>query len=412
MVQVMIMSLGGSPEPLRKSILEHAPEQVIFLASHASAVMAGQVLECCGIKPRTFFIMTEDSDDILACYEASAQCLKRLDPEIPPESVMIDYTGGTKPMVAALILASVGTGKAFQYNYVAGRRDKNGLGTVQSGSEHMMPAVSPWAVFAEEERRQMVVLFNERRFSAVVRLIGAQKTRPGAPPRITRIFEWMDCLAQGYALWEQFEHKEALELLKKGLNLLTEHQELFSHEGPSVAYKASVESNVEFLKRLLGQTQGGSRVHDVLVEDLLANARRRLMDHRYEDAVARVYRALEMYGQTAFQEATGETNSEVPPAKLPEGIRDEYLRKYLDEQRGFLKLPLFATFRFLQASGHPVGNAFETRFERLRKVMEARNASVLAHGIRPIRRDAAESFFEEVAEFVGVDTFEEFPVFS
>ncbi|MBI5603076.1 MAG: hypothetical protein HY879_06950 [Deltaproteobacteria bacterium] len=39
------MSLGGSPEPLKKSIDTHKPERIIFLTSHAPLALVGSILK-------------------------------------------------------------------------------------------------------------------------------------------------------------------------------------------------------------------------------------------------------------------------------------------------------------------------------------------------------------------------------
>ncbi len=52
MKKVMILSLGGSPEPLKKSIAEYQPEHLIFFASHDSVLKSGEVLEIKAINPK------------------------------------------------------------------------------------------------------------------------------------------------------------------------------------------------------------------------------------------------------------------------------------------------------------------------------------------------------------------------
>jgi hypothetical protein len=42
---LMVMSLGGSPEPLKKSIEKHKPERIMFLASHDSVALAWEKLK-------------------------------------------------------------------------------------------------------------------------------------------------------------------------------------------------------------------------------------------------------------------------------------------------------------------------------------------------------------------------------
>lgn len=58
MTKMMIMSLGGSPEPLRKSIEVHRPANIIFLASRDSIPLSGTILESLVIKPTKEFKIT------------------------------------------------------------------------------------------------------------------------------------------------------------------------------------------------------------------------------------------------------------------------------------------------------------------------------------------------------------------
>ncbi len=408
MYSAMIMSLGGAPEPLRQSIEEHRPATVVFLASHQSVVKACEVLQGIDPVPTTYFEITENSDVLLSCYEAASRCVRRLEAEqVSASEVMVDYTGGTKPMVAALVLATVG--RKYHFNYVGGtQRDKQGLGIVQSGSEIMMTNISPWAAFAEEERRNAAILFNERRFAAVKELLGSFDRINQMPHKIRSFFSWLTLLSEGYALWERFEYKKAAECIKEGSRKLREHLELEYHEDLD-AVKAMVEHNADFLSQLLNRTRGLNQVHVILVEDLLANAQRRIEDRQFEDAAARIYRALEMYGQDAFLGQTGHTTSDVPLEQVPESIRDEYSSKHFDSGKNKLQLPLFSTFRFLAETGNPIGLRFETMRDRMRAVTDIRNHSFLAHGIQPIGESQARSFLDTVTEFTGIHPVIEFP---
>ena len=49
--KIMLMTLGGSPEPLKKSIETNRPERIIFLASHDSVSLAGEVFKGLEKKP-------------------------------------------------------------------------------------------------------------------------------------------------------------------------------------------------------------------------------------------------------------------------------------------------------------------------------------------------------------------------
>lgn len=76
--QAMIVSLEGIPDPLKKSIAEHAPLQVVFLASHDSVTWAGEVLSSTTPWPQTVFEITEASNSIFTYYKACRRCVERI----------------------------------------------------------------------------------------------------------------------------------------------------------------------------------------------------------------------------------------------------------------------------------------------------------------------------------------------
>lgn len=407
MKKTMIMSLGGSPDPLKKSIENHKPARIVFLASHDSISLSGEILK--NLKPRPVVEneITENPNVMFECYKAAGRCVDRVRAAgVAPGDVVVDYTGGTKVMTAALILATIG--HPFQFSYVGGdARNKDGLGTVMDGHERMYPEMSPWSVFAEEERRQVVILFNRRRFSAVREVIAGCAHE--LPFEVKSYFGFVRPLAEGLLFWEQFNHKAARERINAGLEALKAHMKM--RPDPALeAFFATVGNLANFLHQILEDTENHKKMHPILVEDLVNNARRRMMDQRYDDAAARGYRALELYGQICFHEVAGCANDNVDPVIVPDKIREEFTRKYQDPRTRKLKLPLAATFQYLAAVGHEAGVRFFEKQEKIMKIQSNRNQSILAHGIKPVSGHAMESIFDIVTEFVQVRTFFEFPL--
>lgn len=405
--KIMIMSLGGSPEPLIQSLKTHVPERVVFLASHDSVTMSGDVFKHLDFKPVAEFEITENPNLMFECYKAARRCLDRVKKMgVSSDEIMVDYTGGTKVMTAALILATAGY--HYRFNYVGGdRRNKDGVGTVIDGHEKMFAEMSPWSIFAEEERRQVITLFNRRRFAAVLEII--ESCARELPLQIEQYFRFVRPVAAGFLFWEQFNHKTAFKRLEKGLLALEEYLKAYP-AGDLKEFSDQVQGCMDFLNRIVKDTHGMKRLHFVLVEDLLNNARRRIMDKRFDDATARIYRALELYGQVCFEEVAGCSNGKVKAELIPEKLRDEFVRKYCDPGSRLLKLPLTATFEYLNAKGHDAGKKYFDRQEELKKITFNRNQSILAHGIRPITEHAITSIFETVSDFVQGRDFFDFPV--
>jgi CRISPR-associated protein (TIGR02710 family) len=408
MTTLMIMSLGGSPEPLKKSIEEHKPEKIVFLASHDSVSLAGEILKGLGPKPPSFFEITEDPNSMFESYKAARRCVDRAGKTgASPKDVVVDYTGGTKVMTAALILAAIG--HPYRFNYVGGeKRNKNGLGTVLDGHERMFPEMNPWSIFAEEERRQVVTLFNRRRFSAVLEIIHTCTSRE-LPEEICGYFDFVRLLSEGLMFWDQFNHEVAVRKINEALIALTAY--LKSRSDPDLeAFADEIRGHRDYLSLLLQETDRLKRLHSILIDDLLNNARRRMADKRYDDAAARIYRALELYGQIVFHEVVGCSNSEVRPDLVPKEIREEFVRKYSDGHKKVIKLPLRATFEFLKCLGNEAGIRFFERLKEIKNIQTSRNESILAHGIRPVGEKAAESIWNTVSDFLQFEKTFDFPL--
>ena len=404
---LMIMSMGGSSEPLKKSIEEHKPQCIIFLSSHESVKISSDVITSRDVQPKVIYEISEDPNSMFECYKAARRCVERQKRMgFDPEQVVVDYTGGTKVMTAALILATVG--EPYRFNYVGGEhRNKDGLGTVIDGSEKMYAEMSPWSIFAEEERRQVVSLFNLRRYSSVGRIIDSLVQR-NLPAEIQGFFGFVKPLAEGFLCWEQFKHKDAVKFLKDGMTELQRYIHMYGTSGLN-DFSQSLEVCKTFLDELVNSTKGITSMHAILVDDLLNNARRRIMDERFDDAAARIYRALELYGQIGFLTVAGCENDKVSPDKEPDSIRPEFVKKYMDPKSKKLKLPLQATFQYLDAVGEEAGKRFFEKRKEILNIQSNRNMSILAHGISPVSKDAADRIFKTVAEFVGFSRTLDFP---
>jgi CRISPR-associated protein (TIGR02710 family) len=399
MSQAMIISLGGTPEPLVRSIAKHRPQFVSFLASQESVVVLGKVKELLEAQDHPFpdhrVVLVENVNDLVHCYERALECARFLEArEIAADEVVVDYTGGTKNMTAALTLATVR--KGYRFSYVGGEaRTKGNLGIVKDGFEVVHTGVSPWQIFAVEEWQHLVLYVQQYHYEAALTLV--QETRRRQPPAEQMLWEGLENALEGMRQWDRFNHRDALPRFKEGLRGLQQWVEVKGNAA-LVGFVQEGQRCRDFLIQLASTTNNFKRLDRLLVVDLLANAERRADQGRYDDAMARLYRALEMLGQIALKDQTGASTSNVLEQTLPEHLREEFSRKYRDSEDKKIKLPLEATFRVLQALKNSVGCQFFERYEAYRKILYARNLSILAHGIQPVDQDAFTSFRDLVRD--------------
>lgn len=315
-------------------------------------------------------------------------------------------------MTAALAIAAVARGASFSY-VGGGRRDKGGLGVVETGSERLRESVNPWELFAVEEKRTIARSFNTRQFEAAADAVAAMAPRLRDQDR--SLLEPIGDAAHAYLEWDRFDHPKAVEFLKESDRKLSERLPLVT--APIREVLADFHRRLQFtlanLQMLRGRTKNFAELHPMMAVDLVANAARRIEEGRNDDAVARLYRAIELIGQCAFEKRFGVPTGSVTPEVLPEQIRSEYEAKYRESGEPHLKLPLFATFRALQEVEDVLGARFLADRDQVDKIMSARNNSILAHGVQPVKKQTAEKFLEIVTGYLPAGSeLVEFPKLS
>lgn len=399
MRKAMIITMGGSPEPIAKTILaeNHQPEFICFLASDKSVNDLGKVLKMVKEQGHDYeqtVVISHDAEDLVKCYRTALECIDRMEEKgYDKQRVLVDYTGGTKTMTAAIALATIG--KGYNFSYVGGKdRTKGGLGIVKTGSELIKEDVGPWHLFAIEEKRALSLHINSYRFDAALEIIKELDSR-GKAVKGYEFLKPLNKIIQGYREWEAFRHKKALELLEKGAMQLRERLEVNNCQ-PIRKYLNGINSNFEFLQAMKRKTDNFTLLSAKTVTDLLSNAERRAEEGKYDDATARVYRALEMIGQIEFVNEFGCETGKVEIDKIPVELQPEYSQKYLSEQNSLLKLPLEATFKALKAKGNKKGTRFFENISEIKKLQSARNNSILAHGVE----STSEKGFERMLKFV------------
>lgn len=404
MPDALIVTVGGTPEPVAAALAHHKPAYACFLASQQTVHLLGKVTEGQRADLVHEIEIVEDAEDITGCYEKALRCFERAQAKgYGPERRVIDITGGTKAMTAALAIALVVRGGSF--SYVGGtQRDKGGVGLVLTGCEQLRRAVNPFERFAVDSKRRIAQYFNSCQFGAAA--IAAQALPEELAEREKILLEAVGVAADGYARWDRFQHREAIDPLKKAEAALGHAARLLSE--PSFEwvrrFHAGVRATLADLQAIQERTRNFSSQHPLLAVDLVANAQRRIAEDKHDDAVARLYRALELLAQCEFERAFGCSTGKVSPAALPDQIRDEYVRKYGGESEGLLSFGFYPACRALAAKQVAFGKEFVENFRApdspLNKLVSARNQSVLAHGHTPVGRETAARFHEVVRQYL------------
>lgn len=405
MPKALVVSLGGSIDPILKSIETHRPDYLYFFSSQESNAReypnVKKKLDELNILPKIESVIVDDTGDLVHCYEKALEIAVRIERQgISPEDTVVDYTGGTKTMSAALVLATVT--KFTSFSYVGGReRTKEGLGVVVTGTEEIKTTLSPWRVLLVEDRKKIALFFNSYQFSASRDT--ARKLSSVLSGLDKAIYETLSDIIEGYRLWDSFGHGEALEILRKSQRKLSEHLRL-KRDPFLLDFLESVGANLGFLAKTKGDKKA-------MAFDLFHNAKRRAEEGKYDDAVARLYRSLEMVGQIEFEREFRCSTSDVAVERIPASIREEIIRKHTSYD-GKVKIPLYDSFLVLKEAGNELGAIFFRRKEEIERILSARNGSILAHGVTPVSMESFKGLSHILEDFLknmGVDYRIEFP---
>jgi len=98
---LIVYTVGGTPEPIIKSILTYKPEICYFICSKESEALTNKILAEVQNKNPTITVtphtqLVKNHEDIIECYRTAHQTLKEAKEKHPNHTISIDYTGGTK----------------------------------------------------------------------------------------------------------------------------------------------------------------------------------------------------------------------------------------------------------------------------------------------------------------------------
>lgn len=301
------------------------------------------------------------------------------------EETVLDASGGTTPMRLGAALAAMTRGIRLVHqrvvqDYVAGDwvvdRDR---------PREVVQMDNPLESTGLLREGQAVELFNRRDYGAAALVFGDVVEKVAGVER-GHYYKGLLLLAEGYAAWDVADYGTALGKLRAARDEL----------GVGFMEVAPAERAAELVERItshlsfLGKVRGKLSLENVM--DMLENARRRITDQgRYDDGVARLYRAVEMWHQWRLLDHHSISTKRVEWEGIAEDARDRFV-----EATGLARLPDTLDLvrartldRILEGEAAQDDNV-------LRDLLQQRNSSILAHGLDPISEASAKRFLQYV----------------
>jgi CRISPR-associated protein (TIGR02710 family) len=328
-------------------------------------------------------VQLKEFDDFQAVFREVNHIFRRLKGlGFAPAEIQVDFTSGTKAMSSGAVSAGI-FHQCQSLKYITGERRH---GVVMDDTEKFL-TVNPAAVYARHDLKLSRELIFRLRFATATEIL-TEVNAVLLDPEEQEERRQLRLVAQAYRAWDIFDHKEAaFRFSKIAWDLL----------GDS-SYRP-LPAGLEHLQRLVGEDDRARS--DALLLDLYNNARRRGQEGKLDDAVARLYRAVELFAQQLLRFGFDIDSGDVDPGKTPAALHD-LLEKHRDDTDQKIKVGLHLDYLLLAERGHPVGLAFLNNAP-LRGRLGERNQTILAHGLKTVSQSLFNKLLEGVSRLFQVE---------
>ncbi len=391
--KAVIMTVGLSTEPgrdvldvLELDLRELEPEYLAVIASDASRANGRRLIERSGLSAdRAEIVEVSDARDLDDIFRKTNELIQRLvEQGYAPDQIAVNYTAGTKVMGSGAVLSAV-YNKVMELRYITGL---TAPGDRAQPVRHRIVTTRPGAVFAYQDLltgRNMLLDLRYRSALDVLAGIDEEFLSPSDRQQLAALMK----LTRAYDAWDNFQYGQFLlryeEITFNGENLRAFRLEATQHE----------------LVRRVAHETAARNIGPHIIAEMFNNAERRLMVGRIEDAMARLYRCLELLAQWVLLREYGIDTNDVDTRRVPprDRVALEALRSLED---GMVKIGLRKSFDLLRILGARVGQVLE-QDPVLRQFLELRSGSILAHGLQPVARGDGERFMTHAREVFRIE---------
>lgn len=424
-LNALILSVGGTYEPLVTCVKEFKPDFIYFLHSEGTLKIAKEVIERTAFNGNTKFKELYNPESLEESFYKSRLIIQELKHE--NFNVFMDFTGGTKPMVAGLVLAAVG--ENIEYSYVGTSskegRDKNGLGIVKDGFEQVKKQKDPFDLYAVIEFNRGKEFFNKYQFQAARKNFQQAQSKLDEP-YLKKISQLYLKIVNIYDSWDKFnieltnEDNSTIYLSKAFNNILKLINEdetiLNTFQKDNERFLTQLEDNRIFLENKIS-TKNKPNKNNIYfyLPDLLNNAYRRIEEGKYDDAVARLYRIMELVAQLKLNTLGIVDENSIKNFKFDinkiafkdftpdnyEAILDKLNINNFDHPKPTFTLSMYNDFNMLRYLNDDLGLHY-IKDGKVKRELEKRNSSVLAHGLRPVNEINALKLYDYSLEYARI----------
>ena len=335
-----------------------------------------------GLSENQYHIFILDyPDDLDECYSKIENIQADIQSRFPDAEVIANFTGGTKVMSASLAFFGV-MNPEWKLSLNIGKRKD--IIKVTSGDVPVL--INKWKIFRKQKIVEAKNALQRYDYEAALHVFEEFLMQPLEREYQLQLQEWIN-VCKAFSCWDRYNHAAALELISD--------------------YGRHYKDYILILKKLLKQDKNHHGYE--LVADLVNNAERKAAQGRYDDAVARLYRATELFGQIRLDVIIPQSElGRLKLGDLPENLQDDYKDRARENKQ--LLLGLCDVYTLLHRLHDSVGDIYQKMEKKVLDALYKRNNSIYAHGLRPLAcedyrvvKESLCGLLTKAAEAIGVD---------
>ena len=362
------------------------PDYIVFFASELSKNTISYVEELFIADDDEFIegqdyeiVILEDIDNFNDCFEAIEAEIWKFDIlSDEKHEIIMDYTSGTKTMSSAM--ACCGMFYSKDLITVSGDR-KNGI--VSLGTESIKYQ-NLYKVYDKISLMRMRNHFNANRFYTASKILETIVD-------VNLPKEDLINLVKAYYAWDNMDFEIAYDYLTK-----VDLEKLAFND-----IRDDLKINLKALGTIVRSPHENLK-NCYILASLINNSIRRAEEYKYDDAIARLYRAFELIAQIRLGKY-GLKSSDIDVDILKDKNVDEKFIETLEKTRqdGKIRIGLIKDFELLAELDDDLGKEFIENRNRINNLTIKRNNSILAHGLESLDKDDFDQF-EELVESLAL----------
>lgn len=359
------------------------PHLVVFFASEKSKHTIEYVKELFE-KDGDEFIIDEDYqivlieaiDDFNACFEAFEAKIWNFDYLNDKNyQIIMDYTSGTRTMSAAMACC----GLFYSKDLISVVGDRT-TGEVSAGTEQINYQ-NLYKIYDKFSLMRTRYNFNANRFMACMDVLNY----------IVDLNIHKDSLlnlCKAYHSWDNMDFESAYNHLREVNMNQIEFGEI----------KKDLKKNINALGIIVNSRSANLKDCYILAS-LINNSIRKAEEYKYDDAIARLYRAFELIAQIKLN-SYGINSSDVDVSVL---LENKVSQEFIDElektkEDGKIRIGLAKDYLLLNELNDDLGIYYVENDKKIKNMTIKRNNSILAHGLESRSKEDFDEFLEVVID--------------